>query len=160
MNNVQRMCTMNTGIPKRSARMDMGFYALNKLASAGIVVLLLSLLDWAWPSGADQASEWLGLYMPQEHWVYGYALTASLAADAVITFLPSLPKGKQAAVYGAVGFLFFALFTGGSPEQLWLRAAAGALTLLIFLWGKHTFSSNSLATPFFALAVPLLCWVI
>ena len=29
---------MNTGIPKRSGRMDMGFYALNKLASAGIVV--------------------------------------------------------------------------------------------------------------------------
>ncbi|MCV4234116.1 hypothetical protein OHJ21_23390 [Virgibacillus sp. LDC1] len=151
---------MNTGFPKRSGRMDMGFYALNKLASAGVVVLLLSLLDWVWPPGADRASEWLGLYLPQEHWVYGYALTASLAADAILSFLPSLHKGKQAAVYGAVGFLFFALFTGGNPEQLWLRAAAGALTLLIFLWGKHTFSSNSLATPFFALAVPLLCWVI
>ena len=115
---------MNTGIPKRSGRMDMGFYALNKLASAGIVVLLLSLLDWVWPPAADRASEWLGLYLPQEHWVYGYALTASLAADAILSFLPSLHKAKQAAVYGAVGFLFFALFTGGNPEQLWLRAAA------------------------------------
>lgn len=151
---------MNSDIPRRSGRMDMGFYALNKLASAGTVVLLLSLLGWIWPSSADRASEWLGLYLPQEHWIYGYALTASLAADAILSFLPSLQKGKQAAVYGAVGFLFFALFTGGSPDQIWLRAAAGALTLLLFLWGKHNFHSYSLATPFFALAVPLLCWLI
>ncbi|KOR76849.1 hypothetical protein [Paenibacillus solani] len=151
---------MNSEIPRRSGRMDMGFYALNKLASAGIVVLLLSLLGWIWPSSADRASEWLGLYLPQEHWIYGYALTASLAADAILSFLPSLQKGKQAAVYGAVGFLFFALFTGGNPDQIWLRAAAGLLTLLLFLWGKHNFSSYSLATPFFALAVPLLCWLI
>ena len=102
----------------------MTFYALNKLASAGIVVLLLSLLGWIWPSSADRASEWLGLYLPQEHWIYGYALTASLAADAILSFLPSLQKGKQAAVYGAVGFLFFALFTGGNPDQIWSRAAA------------------------------------
>lgn len=154
------MFTMNSGIPNRSSRMDMGSYALNKLASAGIVVLLLSLVDWIWPSSAELASEWLGIYVPQEHWIYGYALTSSLAADAILSFLPSLPKDKQAAVYGAVGLLFFALFTGGTPEQIGYRAAAGALTLLLFLWGKHNFSSYSLATPFFAFAVPLLCWLI
>ena len=105
-----------------------------------------------WPPAADRASEWLGLYLPQEHWVYGYALTASLAADAILSFLPSLHKAKQAAVYGAVGFLFFALFTGGNPGDSGARG--GSCNTAHLLVGKHKFSSNSMATPFFALVVP------
>ncbi|GAB6928549.1 hypothetical protein JCM10914A_25320 [Paenibacillus sp. JCM 10914] len=145
---------------KGSSRMDMGYYALNKLASSGAIMLILALSGWIWPNGADQLSQWLGISMPHEYWVYGYALTASLVADAILSFIPLQRIPKQAALYGATGFLFFALFLGGPEEQQWARAIVGALTLLMFLWGKHAFSRTSLVTLFFALIIPLLCWVL
>lgn len=151
---------MKSGNKRRTGRMDTGFYALNKLASAGAILLLLTIISWLWPSSASKPASILGVSIPLEHWVYGYALIASLAADAIISFLPSLSRIKQAALYGAAGFLFFALFTGGSSDTLWIRGGAGALLLLMYLGGKQTFTNQSLITPFFALVIPLLCWTV
>ncbi|SMF91300.1 hypothetical protein SAMN05661091_5411 [Paenibacillus uliginis N3/975] len=151
---------MNSGNKRLTGRMDMGFYALNKLACAGAILLLLTIISWLWPASADSPASILGVSIPLEHWVYGYALIASLAADAIISLLPSLNNVKQAALYGAAGFLFFALFTGGDTDTFWVRGLAGAFMLLMYSWGKQTFTSQSLTTPFFALVVPLLCWFV
>lgn len=151
---------MNSGNKRLTGRRDMGFYALNKLACAGAILLLLTILSWVWPSSASSPASILGVSIPLEHWIYGYALIASLAADAILTFLPSLNRMKQAAFYVAAGILFFALFTGGDADTVWVRGVAGALLLLMYLWGKQVFTSQSLMTPVFALVVPLLCWTI
>jgi len=152
---------MNNGNAKwSSGRMDVGLYALNKLASAGVVLLLLTVIGQVWPAGTEKPAELLGLSMEQKEWVYGYALIASLVADALLSLLPKRAKSLQIVLYAAVGFGFFALFNGGSPDQLWIRAVLGAVTLLLFLWGKYAFPAHSLITPVFAIAVPLLCWAI
>lgn len=151
---------MNFSKPSLNSRMDMGHYALNKLASAGAIMLLLTALSWIWPQGSPKPAAILGAKIPLEHWVYGYALIASLAADAVLSFLPYLNRLKQAAVYAAAGFLFFALLVNGSQDALWIRGAAGMIVLLMYLWGKQLFTGQSLFTVFFALVVPLLCWAI
>ena len=151
---------MNFGKLGFHGRMDMGHYSLNKLASAGAIMLLLTALSWIWPQGSPKPAAILGAKIPMEHWVYGYALIASLAADAVLSFLPHLSKLKMAAIYAAAGFLFFALVVNGSEDALWIRGAAGIIVLLMYLWGKYVFSSQSLFTVFFALVVPLLCWAV
>lgn len=151
---------MNLGNRRLNGRMDMGFYSLNKLASAGAILLLLTIISWIWPSGAAKPASIMGISIPLEHWVYGYGLIASLAADAVISFLPSLGRTKQAILYGAAGFLFFAIFSGGSMDAVWVRGVAGIVMLLLYLWGKQAFTNHSLVTPFVALVVPLLCWAV
>lgn len=148
---------MNSSNKRRTGRMDIGYYALIKLASAGAILLLLTIISWLWPDSASRSESILGVSIPLLHWVYGYTLIASLAADAIISLLPSLNNVIQVILNGAVGFLFFALFIGGGTETLWLRGIAGALMLLMYLWGKQAFTSRSLITPFFALVVPLLC---
>lgn len=151
---------MNSVKSNSNGRMDMGLYALNKLACAGSILMLLTIVSWMWPQGAASPASILGTAIPLEHWVYGYALTASLAADAVISLVPMLGKMKQATLYGAAGFLFFALLTDGSSNTLWIRGAAGVLMLMMYLGGKPFFTGQSLLTLFFALVAPLLCWSI
>lgn len=151
---------MNSGNNRLTGRRDMGFYALNKLASAGAILLLLTILSWFWPSGASRPESILGVSIPLEHWVYGYGLIASLAADAIFALLPSLSRMKQAAFSVAAGVMFFALFTEGDTDNIWIRGGAGALLLLMYFWGKQIFTSQSLTTPLFALVIPLLCWTI
>ena len=151
---------MSTGNSLGNGRMDMGFYALSKLASAGAVLCLLSLLHWLWPEQAASPSSIVGIKLPLEHWIYGYALIASLAADAVASFFPSLAHSstKLLALYGIAGFLFFALLTGGGTDSLWIRGMAGAIMLAMYWQGRKVFSAPSLMTLVFALILPLLLW--
>lgn len=149
---------MKSGNKRINGRGEMSYYALNKLASAGAILLLLTVISWLWPSGASKPSSILGVSLPLEHWVYGYALLASLSADAILSLLPSLDRLKQAGLYAAAGFLFFALVTEGGSDTIWIRGVAGVLLLLMYLWGKQTFTNQTLVTPLFALIVPLICW--
>lgn len=154
---------MNFENQQRSGRMDIGAYALNKLAGAGTVLVLLTVISWLLPMGKNeiQLLAVLGISnIPLEHIVYGYAMTASLIADGLIPLLRIRCKVGQAALYAAFGLLFFGGFMEGGQQELWLRAAAGSLMLLGLLWGKYAFSNQSLITPFFALAAPLLCLVL
>ncbi|NMO98138.1 hypothetical protein [Paenibacillus lemnae] len=140
-----------------NSRMDTGFYAWNKLAGAGMAVLLLTILSWLWPQAAGQSGKILGVSIPMEHWIYGYGLSASLAADAVVSCFPRVGRMKQAALYGAAGFLCFALLTGGSTDTVWVRGAAGILMLMVFWWSRRVLFHHSLMMICLALFVPLFC---
>ncbi|WP_054957748.1 hypothetical protein [Paenibacillus dakarensis] len=145
---------MNTG------RKDIGYYALNKLASAGAILLLFTVISWLLPEASNRLSSILGKSAPIEHWVYGYALIASLTADAALSLLPPVSRLKQAALYAAAGFLFFSLLESTAGNILWNRGVIGVILLLLYFKGKESFTSQSLITLFFALVVPLLCWTV
>lgn len=91
--------------PFISSRLKSGLYALNKLASAGLTLLLLVILSGMLPL-QDQlplASD-TDLPIPLSYWVYGYAMTASILADFVLYVLPPLSRDKQISIYAAAGF--------------------------------------------------------
>lgn len=148
---------MESGKISTNSRMDVGIYALNKLAGAGTVLVLLSLLSWGWPQSWETLSAMLGAEIPMEHWVYGYALIASLVADAIISLLPALSRARQAAIYGAAGFLSFALLTGEDEHMIWLRGVVGMAILLIFVWSRRALATRPLRTILCALIIPLFC---
>ncbi|MWV45805.1 hypothetical protein GRF59_19505 [Paenibacillus sp. HJL G12] len=143
------------------ARLKSGKYTMNKLASAGLTLLMLMLLsrvlplpEMPWGARSDELS------MSPEMWVYSYAMLISIASDAILAMLPPLSRLKQAALYAAAAYTaYYCLFIrtpefDGYPE---LAAVAGVCTLLVFFTGKRLFSSDSLFTPLFALVVPLIC---
>jgi len=143
------------------ARLKSGKYTMNKLASAGLTLLMLMLISRVFPvpetpwNAADP-----DVSISPEIWVYSYAMLISIASDAILAVLPPLNKMKQAALYAAAGFtVFYCLFVNmpafdGYRE---IAAAAGVCTVLVFFLGKRIFSERSLLTPLFALVVPLLC---
>ncbi|MGG1879879.1 hypothetical protein ABDI30_20205 [Paenibacillus cisolokensis] len=147
--------------PQRASRMDVGAYALSKLAGAGALLMLLTAFFWLLPLGKNELLAALGVSgIPLEHIVYGYAMTATLVADAITSLLRIRSRASQAALYAACGLLFFGGFMAGSSPELWLRAATGALLLLGMRCGKELFSKPTLWVPFFALIVPLVCVVL
>ncbi|MDR9852399.1 hypothetical protein RJP21_02145 [Paenibacillus sp. VCA1] len=143
------------------ARLKSGKYTMNKLASAGLTLLMLTLISRVLPvpetpwyqADPDTA-------ISPEIWVYSYAMLISIASDAVLALLPPLNGLKQAALYAAAAYAsFYCLFAkmpafDGYRE---IAAAAGVCTVLVFFLGKRIFSDRSLLTPFFALVVPLIC---
>lgn len=147
--------------PFISSRLRSGQYVLNKLASAGMTLLLLLLISGFLPlQGQILTGQEADLPIPLEYWVYGYAMTASILADLVLAVLPSMSRVKQASIYAASGFTcFYVLYVheaAGSDHSL--AATAGMCTVLLFYIGKKIFPGYSLITPMFALIVPLLCW--
>ncbi|GIP28259.1 hypothetical protein J23TS9_33890 [Paenibacillus sp. J23TS9] len=143
------------------ARLKSGRYTMNKLASAGLTLMMLMLLSRVLPM---QETPWGAqsddLLISPEVWVYSYAMLISIASDAILAVLPPLNRLKQASLYAAAAYTaFYCLFIrtpefDGYPE---LAAAAGVCTILIFFTGKRIFSDHSLFTPLFALVVPLIC---
>ncbi|MBJ9989995.1 hypothetical protein BK138_21410 [Paenibacillus rhizosphaerae] len=147
--------------PFISSRLKSGLYALNKLASAGLTLLLLVILSGMLPL-QDQlplASD-TDLPIPLSYWVYGYAMTASILADFVLYVLPPLSRDKQISIYAAAGFLcFYALYVHDAAGTDHIASTvAGMCTVLLFYVGKKLFVRDSLITLIFALLVPLLCW--
>ncbi|MBE9918012.1 hypothetical protein G8C92_28845 [Paenibacillus donghaensis] len=143
------------------ARLKSGKYTMNKLASAGLTLLMVMLLSRMLPivetpwmaKGTDVA-------ISPEIWVYSYAMLISIATDAILAVMPPINRLKQATMYAAASYVtYYCLFIrtpefDGYPE---LAAVAGVCTVLIFFTGKRLFSEQSLLTPVFALLVPLIC---
>lgn len=143
------------------ARLKSGKYTMNKLASAGLTLLMLMLLSRVLPMPETPWGAQSGdLFITPEVWVYSYAMLISIASDAILAILPPLSRLKQASLYAAAAYTaFYCLFIrtpefNGYPE---LAAVAGVCTLLVFFTGKRIFSGDSLFTPLFALVVPLIC---
>lgn len=143
------------------ARLKSGKYTMNKLASAGLTLLMLMLLSrvlpmahtpWDAPNGEP--------FVTPEVWVYSYAMLISIASDAILAVLPPLSRLKQAALYAAAAYtVYYCLFirTPAFDGMAELAAIAGVCTILVFFTGKRMFSGDSLFTPLFALIVPLIC---
>ncbi|MDR0270728.1 hypothetical protein [Paenibacillus sp.] len=143
------------------ARLKSGRYAMNKLASAGLTLMMLMLLSQVLPMPETPwSAEITDVSISPEVWVYSYAMLISIASDAVLAIMPTISRLKQASVYVAAAYTaFYCLFVrapefDGYPE---FAAAAGVCTVLVFFVGKRLFSEYSLFTPVFALVVPLIC---
>ncbi len=143
------------------ARLKSGKYTMNKLASAGLTLLMFLLISRMFPvpetpwNAADPE-----MSITPEIWVYSYAMLISIASDAILAVLPPLSKMKQAALYAAAAYsAFYGLFAANPAFDGYrdIGAAAGVCTVLVFFLGKRMFSDRSLLTPLFALVVPLIC---
>jgi len=136
-----------------SVRLTAGMYALGKLACAGLTFLLLTIFLLWLPQTGGKPQGWP---VSISHAVYGYGLTASLVADALLR----LVRGKSflggLILYGIVGLgagLWLSAEQGGT---WWLCALIGVLILLLFRATDLAAERAPLLLPVFALIAPLL----
>ncbi|MFC3749310.1 hypothetical protein [Paenibacillus sp. GCM10012306] len=141
-----------------SVRLTAGMYALSKLACAGLLFLLLSLLTLVYPaSEGSPGEEWP---VSAAYAIYAYGLPAALVADGLLRILRIRLLAVAFVVYAAAGLgagLWLAAEQGGTPL---LCAAAGIIGLLLFRTAQIAVERLPLFLPVFALFVPLLCLVL
>ncbi|MGG4218986.1 hypothetical protein ABEW32_12270 [Paenibacillus jamilae] len=147
-------------------RMELGCYALNKLACGGLIFGLLWLYCYLTEeitglpvTLADNSGE-----LTAQLWAYGYALPAALAADALRDLSPWLRKPEQFTLYLAVGFGVFlllgSLMSPAGTGILWSNGLAGAGITLLYYGGRHWLNRDYEIQIMLAFLLPLLLWII
>ncbi|WDM22525.1 hypothetical protein [Paenibacillus polymyxa] len=147
-------------------RMELGCYALNKLACGGLVFGLLWIYCYL-------AEEITGIpltiagnsgELTAQLWAYGFALPAALAADALGDLLPWLRKPEQLTLYLAAGFSVFlllgSLMSPAGTGILWSNGIAGAGITLLYYGGRHWLNREYGLQIMLAFLLPLLLWPI
>jgi hypothetical protein len=157
--------------PKMPWRMELGCYALNKLACGGLVFGLI----WAYcyiveaMTGIPVTIAGNSGELTAQLWAYGFALPAALAADALHDLLPWLRTSERLTLYLAAGFSIFLLLGSFiSPEGtgvLWSNGIAGIVITLLYYRGRHYAGRLWLSGGFgvqiiLAFLLPLLLWSI
>lgn len=141
-----------------SVRFNAGMYALGKLAGAGLLFLLLSLLTLIVPeSNGSAGADWP---VSAPYAVYAYGLPAALAADGLLRLLRLRALSLSFVFYSAAGLgagLWLAAEQEGAPL---LCAIAGLFGLLLFRIAGIVADRFPLLLPVFALFLPLLCLVL
>lgn len=147
-------------------RMELGCYALNKLACGGLVFGLLWMYCYL-------AKEITGMpvtiagnsgELTAQLWAYGFGLPAALAADVLLDFLPWLRRPEQISLYVVTGFSIFLLLGSWlSPEGAgvsWSSGIAGAGITLLYYGGRHWRNREYGVQILLAFLLPLLLWPI
>ena len=151
----------NKGYRHLTWRLDFGYYVLNKLACSGLAFLLIILAVHAWDDWTRaQPSLFDTLPVPPAHFVYGYAMPASIAADLLIAILRPISRFKQILLYAVSGISCMAFLPRTSGELVAQNVsgalAAGVLVLAVFYVGKLLFSKQPLLLPLFAWIIPII----
>ncbi|WP_379128052.1 hypothetical protein [Paenibacillus sp. sgz500958] len=136
-----------------SVRLSAGMYALSKLACAGLTFLLLTLFLLWQPENGGKPEGWP---ISLSHAIYGFGLTASLVADALLRLLRGTTLVRSFILYGIIGLaagLWLAADQGGIG---WQCAIGGVVVLLIFRAAEFAAEKAPLLLPVFALMAPLL----
>lgn len=146
-------------------RMELGCYALNKLACGGLVFGLLWIYCYLTEeitripvTIAGNSGE-----LTAQLWAYGFALPAALAADVLCDFLPWLRKPEQLSLYLAAGFSIFVLLgtlisPAGAGIFSWSNGIAGSAITLLYYGGRHWLNRGYGAQIMLAFLLPLLLW--
>lgn len=151
----------NKGYRHLTWRLDIGYYALNKLACSGLAFLLIILAVHAWDDWTSaQPSLFDTFPVPPAHFVYGYAMLASIAADLIIVILRPLSRFKQFLLYAVSGISCMAFLPRTSDElvtqHVGVALVAGVIVLAIYYGGKLLFSRQPLLLPLFAWIIPII----
>lgn len=148
----------NTPNEITSIRLNAGMYALAKLAGAGLVFLLLSLLTLIVPeSNGAPGKDWP---VSAPYAVYAYALPAALVADGVLRLLRLRALSLSFLFYAAAG-LGAGLWIAEEHEgAMLLCGIASVLGLLVFRVAGIVADRFPLMLPVFALFLPLVCLVL
>ncbi|MDP1513124.1 hypothetical protein L8C07_26035 [Paenibacillus sp. CMAA1739] len=147
-------------------RMELGCYALNKLACGGLVFGLLWLYCYLTEeiTGLPVTIAGNSGELTAQLWAYGFALPAALAADALYDLLPWLRKPEQFTLYLAVGFSVFlllgSLMSSAGTGILWSNGMAGAGITLLYYGGRHWLNREYGVQIILAFLLPLLLWII
>ncbi|WP_348624182.1 hypothetical protein ABFT51_02415 [Paenibacillus peoriae] len=147
-------------------RMELGCYALNKLACGGLVFGLLWIYCYLTEeiTGIPLTIAGNSGELTAQLWAYGFALPAALAADALRDLLPWLRKPEQLTLYLAAGFsVFLLLGSFMSPAGTgisWSNGIAGAGITLLYYGGRHWLNREYGLQIMLAFLLPLLLWPI
>ncbi|MBO3283112.1 hypothetical protein MKY98_02390 [Paenibacillus sp. FSL M8-0228] len=147
-------------------RMELGCYALNKLACGGLVFGLLWVYCYLTEEviGVPLTIAGNSGELTAQLWAYGFALPAALAADALCDLLPWLHKPEQLTLYLAAGFSVFlllgSLMSPAGTGISWSNGIAGAGITLLYYGGRHWLNREYGLQIMLAFLLPLLLWPI
>ncbi|MBE3650763.1 hypothetical protein [Paenibacillus polymyxa] len=147
-------------------RMELGCYALNKLACGGLVFGLLWVYCYLTKeiTGLPVSIAGNSGELTAQLWAYGFALPAALTADALRDLLPWLRKPEQFTLYLAVGFSVFlllgSLMSPAGTGISWSNGMAGAGITLLYYGGRHWLNREYGVQIMLAFLLPLLLWII
>ncbi|MGG1940019.1 hypothetical protein ABFY57_10020 [Paenibacillus polymyxa] len=147
-------------------RMELGCYALNKLACGGLVFGLLWVYCYLTEeiTGLPVSIAGNSGELTAQLWAYGFALPAALTADALRDLLPWLRKPEQFTLYLAVGFSVFlllgSLMSPAGTGISWSNGMAGAGITLLYYGGRHWLNREYGVQIMLAFLLPLLLWII
>ncbi|MEK5507603.1 hypothetical protein MKX46_17955 [Paenibacillus sp. FSL P4-0113] len=147
-------------------RMELGCYALNKLACGGLVFGLLWVYCYLTEeiTGIPLTIAGNSGELTAQLWAYGFALPAALVADALCDLLPWLRKPEQLTLYLAAGFSVFlllgSLMSPAGTGISWSNGIAGAGITLLYYGGRHWLNREYGLQIMLAFLLPLLLWPI
>lgn len=133
-------------------RLRIGNYVINKLACAGIALLLLKLITTV----TDDYITNRIISISLEQWIYSVIMIASITSDAVCALIPPLSRTKSLFLLSVWGYVVGSFFTVYGSGSLRFSGVLGIGTLLLFYYGRTILRERYFTSVMLAWLLPIV----